>query len=115
MLTHTSAVAVASFANSIGGAVTISVGQNILVQGLREYIPRYTTGVDTEAIIAAGAGDVQDLVPQSQLLGLREAYARSLDNTFAFPIAAGGLALIFALFVSPSVLRGHRDVVLTRR
>lgn len=93
------AMAVASFANSIGGAVTISVGQNILVQGLREYIPRYTTDVDTEAIIAAGAGDVQDLVPQSQLLGLREAYARSLDHTFAFPIAAGGLALIFALFV----------------
>ena len=93
-------MAVASFANSIGGAVTISVGQNILIQGLREYIPRYTTGIDTEPVIAGGAGDLQDLVPPSQLLGLRDAYARSLDHTFTFPIAAGGLALIFALFVS---------------
>ena len=64
------------------------------------YIPRYTIGVDTEAVVAAGAGEVQDLVPASQLLGLREAYALSLDHTFAFAIAAGGLALGFALCVS---------------
>lgn len=94
------AVAIASFANSLGGALTISVGQNILVQGLRIYIPRYTIGVNTEAIVAAGAGEVQDLVPANQLLGLREAYALSLDHTFAFAIAAGGLALGFALCVS---------------
>ena len=98
-------MAIASFANSVGAALTISVGQNILVNGLRQYIPRYTTGVDTEAVVAAGAGDVKDLVPQGQLLGLRQAYARSLDHTFAFAVAAAGLAVGFALLVGPIPLR----------
>ena len=95
-------MAIASFANSIGAAVTISVGQNILVNGLRQYIPHYTTGVDTEAAVAAGAGDIKDLVSEQELRGLREAYARSLDHTFAFAIAAAGLAVGFALLVSRS-------------
>ena len=56
--------------------------------------------MDTEAVVAAGAGDIKDLVPQPELRGLREVYARSLDHTFAFAIAAAGLAVGFALLVS---------------
>ena len=103
LLINTS-VAIASFATSIGAALTISVGQNILVNGLREYIPRYTTGVNTEAIVTAGAGDVKDLVPPAELTGLKQAYASSLDHTFAFAIAAAGLAVGFSLLLVSRVL-----------
>ena len=94
-------MAIASLATSIGAALTISVGQNVLVNGLRQYIPRYITGIDIEAVVAAGAGDIKNLVLQGKLLGLKQAYARSLDHTFALAIAAGGLAVGFALLVSP--------------
>lgn len=107
-------MAIASFANSIGAALTISVGQNVLVNGLRLYIPRYTTGVDTEAVVAAGAGDIRDLVPPGELQGLRQAYARSLDHTFAFAVAAAGLAVGFALLVS-SISFGARERILWQR
>ena len=95
-----STVAIAIFFNSLGGALSISIAQNIFVQGLREEIPRSTSNVDPGRIVAAGATSIESLVPSDQVGGLLYAYNLALRHTFTFAIAAAGIGFLASLFVS---------------
>lgn len=89
-------MAITIFFNSLGGALGISIAQNVFIQGLHKYIPRYTTGVDVEQVIDAGATRVSEN-PTTELLF---AYNLAISDTFRFAIAAAGVAFVASLFVS---------------
>ena len=92
--------AIAIFFNSLGGAFSISIAQNIFSNKLAEEIPKQTTGLSAQEIISAGATFVREITPADQLQGVLRAYNIALTNAFILPIAVGGLALIASLFVS---------------
>ncbi|KAI9878969.1 MAG: hypothetical protein M1830_010023 [Pleopsidium flavum] len=93
-------MAIAIFFNSLGGALSISIAQNIFVQGLRDNIPRYTTGVNVDSIIGAGATDVGRNVQSDQRDGLLYAYNIAITNAFIFAVGAAGMAFLMSLLVS---------------
>lgn len=92
-------MAVAIFFNSLGGALSISIAQNLFISGLRRNIPKYTHGLDAQEIIDAGGVGIRDIVSADQLSNLLHAYNLSITNVFALSIAAAGCAFIASLFV----------------
>lgn len=96
--------AIVMFFLSLGGAISISIAQNIFTNTLVKQIPNYTTGIDGATILAIGATHLRDVVPPSQLAGVLEAYTVAIDTSFILPIAAGALCVVAASFVSVQLL-----------
>ena len=74
------------FANSLGGAVFVSVGQSVFVSALRGRL-REIPGADVAAVLAAGATEVARVVSPGQLLAVLEACNDSLRRAFVVVVA----------------------------
>ncbi|PVH99797.1 MFS general substrate transporter [Periconia macrospinosa] len=92
-------MAVAIFFNSLGGALSISIAQNLFISGLRRRIPRFTQGIDAQKIIDAGGVGIREDVPSDQLDNLLRAYNLSITDAFVLSIAAAGCAFVASLFI----------------
>lgn len=102
--------AIAIFFNSLGGAISISVAQNIFSNGLYSNIPKYAPDVVPAIIVNAGATHLRDVVTAVQLPGVLEAYMVALKNAFIVPIVVGGIATICACFVEWKSVKGKKIV-----
>lgn len=92
-------IAIATFFNSLGGAVSISVAQNLFYNGLRTNIPKYAPEVPAEAVISTGPSYLRKLVSPESLPKVREAYMEALRDSFALAIATGIIGTICASMV----------------
>ena len=88
--------AVTSFCQALGGAVAVSVAQNVFTNSLMKRLA-LVPGIDPRSVVAAGATKIPDAVPPSLLRPVQEAYSYALSKTLILPIAAGGLALLASL------------------
>lgn len=93
---------------SLGGAVFISVGNNLIQNHLlsaeREGI---LPGVDMEAVISAGAVAFRDVVAPEQIPALLEVYNEALRQAFIAAIPLCGLAVIGACFMEWKTVKGQ--------
>ena len=94
--------AIAIFFNSLGGAISISIAENVFTNTLIKEVPRLAPAVSPALIIKAGATHIRDVIPPASLLGVLEAYTLSIDKAFILPIAVGGLAFLCSFAVSTS-------------
>ncbi|KAL5384412.1 hypothetical protein PMIN02_009220 [Paraphaeosphaeria minitans] len=92
-------MAVAIFFNSLGGALSISIAQNLFISSLRTNIPKYARGVDAQSIVDAGGVGIRDMVSADQLANVLHAYNLSITDAFAMSIAAAGCAFVASLFI----------------
>jgi hypothetical protein len=96
------------FFNSLGGAVSISIAQNIfsntLVQDLSKAVPSELVG----AIVSAGATGVRTVTPGNLLPMVLQAYNNAVTRAFILPIATGGVALIAALTIEMKSVKGKK-------
>jgi hypothetical protein len=100
--------AVAFFFNSLGGALSVSIAENILINHLRAAIPIDAPGVDPSLIINAGATHIREVVTAAQLPGVLLAYMSSLAQSFILSISMGGFATICACFVEWKNVKGKK-------
>ena len=98
--------AVAVFFNTMGGAIGVSIAQNVFSNSLKREIPKHTTGVDPAAIIVAGATRFRSLVPASQVAGVLLAYDRAVTNVFAIAIASGCVAFLASFLFEMKSVKG---------
>lgn len=86
----------------LGGALSVSIGQNIFATVLVQEIPKYTTLKFSRAeILNLGATQIRDSVPLDQLEGVLKAFTQALEKTFlGIPIFSGSLCVILGLTVS---------------
>ncbi|KAA8567166.1 hypothetical protein EYC84_010226 [Monilinia fructicola] len=86
--------AIAIFFNSLGGAIAISIAQNVFINpGL---------------VYQAGATHLRDVISPADLAGVLLAYCKSLDDSFVLSIAVGGIATICACFVEWGSVKGKK-------
>jgi len=87
------------FVQTLGGALFVSIGQNVfsnkLLEGLKEYVP----DVDPSIILSTGATSIQQTINKTYLPGVTLAYNNAL--TQAFLVAA--IMAAFTLFGSVAV------------
>lgn len=87
--------ALAVFSWQLGGAIAVSIGQNLLLNRLKTIVPQRTNAVAAQEVIEAGAGGLVKVAPNlSVLRQLREAYAESLVPIWILALVATCLAIL---------------------
>jgi hypothetical protein len=99
--------AIAVFVQTFGGAIAVSIAQNIFTNTLVKNVP---AGVDAKKVVYAGATHVREIVTGAQLQGVLVAYDKAVTSTFILPIAAGIIALIGSAFVEWKSVKGVKLV-----
>lgn len=83
---------------SLGGAVFVSVGNNILQNTLNQAsAANEIPGIDLKAVIRAGATQFRSIVPTATLPALLVVYNNALCKTFICAIPLSGLACLASL------------------
>jgi len=100
--------AVAIFFNSLGGALSISIAQNIFSNSLVQEIPRFTSGINPKVIIAAGATHIREVTPPDQLAGVLTAYNIAVTRVFILSIACSGVAFLISLLFEWKSVKGKK-------
>lgn len=98
--------AIAIFSNTLGGAISISIAQNIFANTLVKEITKQVPDLDPYVVINAGAAHLRDEVTDAQLPGTLLAYNKALTTAFILPIAAGGIAFLSSLLFEWRSIKG---------
>ncbi|KAI1760080.1 MFS general substrate transporter [Hypoxylon sp. FL1150] len=89
--------AIAVFSYQLGGAISVGIGQNLLLNKLLVTIPKYTDAVSPSEVIAVGAtGLVQLPIGPEVLYSLRVAYSEAIRDTLTLALAAACFAFPFS-------------------
>ena len=86
------------FSQSLGGAIFISIGQNLLDNKLASGLAALGK-IDPATIVSSGATDIRNLVPESLLPQVIEIYNNSLRSTFDAGLAMATFTIFGALYM----------------
>ncbi|KAK6528306.1 hypothetical protein TWF281_009550 [Arthrobotrys megalospora] len=100
--------ALAIFFNSLGGAISISIAQNIFTNTLLQELPKLAPRVNPQLVIHAGATAIRYIISRENLPGVILAYNRAITTCFILPIAVGGIAWICSLFMEMKSIKGKK-------
>ncbi|KAF2142234.1 uncharacterized protein K452DRAFT_318515 [Aplosporella prunicola CBS 121167] len=106
--------AIMMFSQTLGGALFISVGQNVftnqLIKNVSKAIPEGGAGLQA-LVLATGATEIQKVIgsrfPQ-YLEGVLTAYNNALTETWYVSVAMGSLSLLGAVFVEWVSVKGKK-------
>ena len=90
-------MALVVFMQTLGGAVFISVGQNVLTSHLVDGISRLVDGLDPALIVNTGATDLRGLVPGELLPAVLEVYNEALRQVFLISTGLASVTILGAL------------------
>ncbi|USP74136.1 hypothetical protein yc1106_01410 [Curvularia clavata] len=96
------------FFNSLGGALSISIAQNIFVNTLSKEIPKYAPGLDGRIIANAGATNLRNVVPKELLPGVLRGYNNAIVTAFILAIATSSIALFVSLGMEQKSVKGKK-------
>lgn len=91
--------AIVVFAQTLGGALFVSVGNNVFRNKLVEYLAKYAPHLDPTLIITNGATSVQSAVDKADLPELLLAYNDAITETFLVCAAMASASVIGSGFV----------------
>jgi len=95
----------------LGGAIFVSVGQNIFSNELVDRLFG-VAGLEPQVIVNTGATDLRRVVPPNEIDAVVEAYSYSLTRVFLLAAVLNAITLLGAVFVeSKSIKKGknHGD------
>ena len=103
-------VALIMFCQQLGGAVFVSVGQNVfsneLINGLRPI-----SGINPATVVKTGATEIKNVVDVRFLNQVRGAYNGALTKTFTAALVMAALSIIGALFMEwKNIKKGKQDL-----
>ena len=86
------------FSQSLGGAIFISIGQNLLDNKLASGLAALGK-IDPATVVSSGATDIRNLVPESLLPQVIQVYSDSLRTTFDAGLAMATFTIFGALYM----------------
>ena len=90
-------MALMMFSQTLGASMFLVVANVIFSTSLRAEIPRYAPDTDPEAVIAARASAVRDVVTSAaELAGTLQAYAVGVDRVFYLAVGFSGVCFVSA-------------------
>ncbi|KAJ5293876.1 hypothetical protein N7508_008697 [Penicillium antarcticum] len=98
--------AIIVFAQTLGGALFVSIGNNVFSNKLVEYLAEYAPTLDPALIIRTGATSVQSVVSKADLPGLLLAYNDAITQTFTVCAAVSALSVFGAVIVEWKSVKG---------
>ncbi|KIV78208.1 hypothetical protein PV11_09949 [Exophiala sideris] len=100
--------ALVMFMQTFGGALFVSVAQNVFNNRLISNLPKYAPGIDPSIIVKVGATSLRNDIPAKYLQGVLYAYNLALTNTWYISVAMTSLQLIGAVFVEWKSVKGMK-------
>jgi len=106
--------AIIVFMQTLGGALFVSVAQNVFTNKLVEYIAAYVPEIPNPLfVLAVGATDVQHAIDPKLLPGVTQAYNDALTQTFIVFTALSAASIIGAAFTEWKSVKGKKvDVAM---
>ena len=83
--------------HTFGSAISLSIAQTIFSNSLKAKLPSYAPGVDTSAVIAAGATAFRTVVSPDEVGGVLRAYSKAVDGVFYYTAASAACSFFAAL------------------
>lgn len=103
-----SGTAIVMFSQTLGGAVFVSVAQNIFQNQLLHNLHTYAPGVNAAMLISHGATMLRTLVSSSLLHPVLVAYNKAVTQVFYVAVAWGALSLVGPIFVEWISVKGKK-------
>ncbi|KAI9367709.1 MFS general substrate transporter [Aspergillus egyptiacus] len=100
--------AVMVFSQTLGGALFVSVGQNVFHNQLIKHLISEVPGIDAHAVVGAGATMIRQAVPEAALPAVLKAYNDAIVETFYVGVAMAVLALIGSLPIQWVSVKGKK-------
>lgn len=94
------------FAQTLGGALFISVGQNVFTNQLIKHLNTVVPDLDVSIVLRTGATELKNAIPAEFLGGVLSAYNLALTNTFYVSVATASLSIVGAAFVQWKSMKG---------
>jgi len=105
------ATAIIMFSQTLGGALFISVGQNIFTNQLLKHLKDVVPELDTSLVLRTGATELKNAIPERFLAGVLSAYNLALTQTFYVSVACAAMSLIGAVFIEFKSMKGKKVVM----
>lgn len=100
--------AIAMFSQTLGGALFISVAQNVFTNSLLTNLKEAVPGLDSRVVLATGATALQNVIPAEFLGAVQEAYNGALVNTFYVAVATSVLSVLGAVCFEWKSVKGKK-------
>ena len=105
------AMSLIMFSQTFGGAVFPSLAETTFSNSLRSELPRYAPSINPEAVIAAGATVIREVVTKNELAGVLITYSKSVDRVFYLTAGAAVICFWFAWGMGWRDIRMKKQVV----
>jgi hypothetical protein len=103
--------AIMMFTQTLGGALFISVGQNVFTNQLIKNLASVVPDLDPKLVLSIGATELKNAIPKEFLPGVLTAYNLALTQTFYVSVAAGALSILGAAFVEWKSMKGKQIIM----
>ena len=102
------ATAVTNFCLTLGGALFISVGQNIFTNRLLTNLAANVPDLDPSIVLEVGATSLRNAVDPSNLVGVLSAYNDAIDQTFYVSLAMACFSIVGSLGMEWKSVKGKK-------
>jgi hypothetical protein len=103
-----SGMAIVIFAQTLGGAIFVSVGQNVFQNQLIHNLKLYAPDQNVAQLVSAGATMLRSIVTGSDLHKVLVAYNAAITQTFYVAVAISALSLVGPIFVEWISVKGKK-------
>lgn len=100
--------AIIIFTQTLGGALAISIGQNVFNNQLIHNLQSSVPNLDPSIVLSTGATSLKNAIDPQYLPGVLVAYNLSLTQTYYIPVAFMALSLIGAVFIEWKSVKGKK-------
>ncbi|KAI9814735.1 MAG: MFS sugar transporter [Pycnora praestabilis] len=100
------------FSQTLGGALFISVGQNVFTNKLLDGLKTAVPGLDPAIVLATGATSLKTAIDPKYLPGVLTAYNHALTQAYYVSVALASLNLIGALGMEWKSVKGKKMEVI---
>ncbi|KAK4546220.1 hypothetical protein LTR36_002357 [Oleoguttula mirabilis] len=96
------------FCQTLGGALFISVAQNVFTNRLLSNLKEAAPGVDLALVLSTGATSLRDVIPEQYLPGVQVAYNNSVMSTFYVAVAMASFSILGSLAFEWKSVKGKK-------
>jgi len=98
--------AIIMFSQTLGGALFISVAQNVQTNELLKQLQSVVPDLDPAVVLSTGATELKNVIPQQYLAGVLTAYNTAITNTFYVGVAMAVVSIFGAIAMEWKSVKG---------
>jgi hypothetical protein len=100
--------AIMMFFQTLGGALFISVGQNVFTNQLIKHLSVIVPDLTSEFVLTVGATEIKNKIDEQFREGVIFAYNLALTETFYVSVATGAMSVVGAAFMEWKSMKGKK-------